>query len=157
MKSAKQVLKCASQHLAAGLYSLVLEVDPSSPVVVTGQVAVDAEGNVASESTRTGFITPIPLVRDGLGRNESLENMELSSAFRSCASLQMGYETGSREQARYTLENCFLQLESAVCSSVGLFKMNDCLTDLKHRPQFNVIYAELIPKPRPVRTAIGAQ
>ena len=59
-------------------------------------------------------------------------------------------------QARYTLENCRRQSETAGCTFADVFKANVCLTDLKEWPRFNAVYAKLIPEPRPVRTAIGA-
>ncbi|MEM8548515.1 MAG: RidA family protein [Pseudomonadota bacterium] len=61
-----------------------------------------------------------------------------------------------KEQARYTLENCQRQLYTADCSFADVFKVNVMLTDLNDWPQFNEVYAELVPEPRPVRTAIGA-
>jgi 2-iminobutanoate/2-iminopropanoate deaminase len=60
------------------------------------------------------------------------------------------------EQTRCTLDNCRRQLETAGCTFADVFKANVYLTDLKEWPRFNAVYAELIPEPRPVRTAIGA-
>lgn len=59
-------------------------------------------------------------------------------------------------QARYTLENCRRQSETAGCTFADVFKVNVCMTDLEERLRFNAIYAEMIPVPLPVRTTIGA-
>ncbi len=42
----KHLPKDARQHLTAGPYSPVLEVDAARIVVISGQVAIDAQGNV---------------------------------------------------------------------------------------------------------------
>jgi 2-iminobutanoate/2-iminopropanoate deaminase len=42
----KHLPKDAKQHLTAGPYSPVLEVDAAKIVVISGQVAIDAQGNV---------------------------------------------------------------------------------------------------------------
>jgi 2-iminobutanoate/2-iminopropanoate deaminase len=42
----KHLPKDAKQHLTAGPYSPVLEVDAARIVVISGQVAIDAQGNV---------------------------------------------------------------------------------------------------------------
>lgn len=59
------------------------------------------------------------------------------------------------EQTRYTLENCRQQLATAGCTLDDVFKVNAFLTDLDEWPRFNTIYQELMPEPRPVRTAVG--
>jgi len=109
---AKRVPEGASQHLTAGPYSPILEVNPGRLVVISGQVAIDAEGNVVGESIE--------------------------------------------EQTRFTLDNCLRKLETVDCTFADVFKANVYLTDLKEWPRFNAVYAELVPEPRPVRTAIGA-
>ena len=59
-------------------------------------------------------------------------------------------------QARLTLENCRKQLNSAGCGLSDVFKVNVYLSDLGDWPAFNVIYEEMMPPPRPVRTAVQA-
>lgn len=59
-------------------------------------------------------------------------------------------------QTRYTLENCRRQLASAGCSFADVFKVNAYMADLAEWDRFNIVYAELMPEPRPVRTTIGA-
>jgi 2-iminobutanoate/2-iminopropanoate deaminase len=46
----KRVPSGATQHVTAGPYSPVLEVDASRLVVLSGQVAVDLEGNVVGKT-----------------------------------------------------------------------------------------------------------
>lgn len=58
------------------------------------------------------------------------------------------------EQTAYTLENCRKQLASADCSLEDVFKVNVFLADLDHWPQFNQVYKEYFPEPRPVRTTV---
>ena len=58
------------------------------------------------------------------------------------------------EQTRFTLENCRQQLETAGCTLADVFKVNVYLTDLDDWPRFNKVYAEIMPEPRPVRTAV---
>jgi len=108
----KQVPAGATQHKTAGPYSPVLEVDVDKLVVISGQVAIDPEGNVLGSTIE--------------------------------------------EQARATLENCRTQLATAGCTFADVFKVNVFLVDLADWPRFNTIYRELIPEPRPVRTAVGA-
>jgi 2-iminobutanoate/2-iminopropanoate deaminase len=60
-------------------------------------------------------------------------------------------------QTRYTLENCRRLLETAGCSFADVFKVNAYMADLAEWDRFNVIYAEFMPEPRPVRTTIGAR
>ena len=36
-----------------------------------------------------------------------------------------------------------------------VFKVNVFLTDLAEWPRFNAVYARIMPKPLPVRTAVG--
>ncbi|HZJ09800.1 MAG TPA: RidA family protein [Trueperaceae bacterium] len=59
-------------------------------------------------------------------------------------------------QARTTLENCAARLASAGCSFADVFKVNVYLTDLGDWAAFNEVYAELMPDPKPVRTAVQA-
>ena len=59
------------------------------------------------------------------------------------------------EQTRATLENCERQLASAGCSLADAFKVNVFLTDLDLWPRFNAVYMDMMPEPRPVRTAVG--
>jgi len=58
-------------------------------------------------------------------------------------------------QTRYTIENCKQQLATAGCTLADVFKVNAYLVDLDEWPQFNAVYQEMIPEPRPVRTAVG--
>jgi 2-iminobutanoate/2-iminopropanoate deaminase len=59
-------------------------------------------------------------------------------------------------QTRYTMENCRRRLEAAGCGFADVFKVNVYMADLGEWERFNVVYAELMPEPRPVRTTIGA-
>lgn len=59
-----------------------------------------------------------------------------------------------QEQVRLTLLNCRKQLQSACCGFEDVFKVNVYMTDLKNWGTFNKIYQEMIPEPRPVRTAV---
>jgi 2-iminobutanoate/2-iminopropanoate deaminase len=59
-------------------------------------------------------------------------------------------------QARYTLENCRKRLETAGCTFADVFKVNAYMSDLSEWERFNVVYAELMPEPRPTRTTVGA-
>jgi 2-iminobutanoate/2-iminopropanoate deaminase len=110
-RTAKSLPAGATQHASAGPYSPVLEVRADRLVVISGQVAVDAEGAVIGQT------------------------ME--------------------EQARATLENCRCQLATAGCTFDDVFKVNVYLTDLSMWARFNVVYASIMPDPKPVRTAIG--
>ena len=58
------------------------------------------------------------------------------------------------EQTRLTLENCFAQLASAGCTPADVFKVNIFMTDLDEWPRLNAVYQEMMPIPRPVRTAV---
>lgn len=58
-------------------------------------------------------------------------------------------------QTRYTIENCKQQLATAGCTLADVFKVNAYLVDLDEWPKFNTVYQEMIPEPRPVRTAVG--
>ncbi len=58
------------------------------------------------------------------------------------------------EQTRHTLENCFTQLATAGCSPADVFKVNIFMTDLEEWPRLNAVYQEMMPEPRPVRTAV---
>jgi 2-iminobutanoate/2-iminopropanoate deaminase len=59
-------------------------------------------------------------------------------------------------QTRSTMENCRRRLEAAGCGFADVFKVNAYMADLSEWERFNVVYAELMPEPRPVRTTIGA-
>lgn len=59
-----------------------------------------------------------------------------------------------RTQARVTIENCAAQLRNAGCSLADVFKVNVYMTDLNDWPAFNEVYAEMMPQPLPVRTAV---
>jgi enamine deaminase RidA (YjgF/YER057c/UK114 family) len=59
------------------------------------------------------------------------------------------------EQTRVTLENCRTQLATAGCSLDDVFKVTAYLADLADWPAFNAVYAEVMRRPLPVRTAIG--
>lgn len=60
------------------------------------------------------------------------------------------------EQTVATLKNCEMQLKRAGCSLEDVFKVNVFLTDLEEWSRFNQVYAEIMPKPLPVRTAVKA-
>ena len=109
----KAVPAGAAQHVTAGPYSPVLEVNPDRIVVISGQAAIDPDGHIIGDTIE--------------------------------------------EQARYTLENCRKQLETAGCSLADVFKVNVYLTDLAEWGRFNVVYREIMPEPRPVRTAVGTK
>jgi 2-iminobutanoate/2-iminopropanoate deaminase len=102
----------ARQHVTAGPYSPVLEVDARHLVVISGQVAVDFEGHTIGATID--------------------------------------------EQTRATLRNCAMQLGTAGCTLRDVFKVNIYLTDLGDWARFNAVYEELMPEPRPVRTAVQA-
>lgn len=59
-----------------------------------------------------------------------------------------------RTQARATIENCATQLRNAGCSLADVFKVNVYMTDLNDWPAFNEVYAQMMPQPLPVRTAV---
>lgn len=58
------------------------------------------------------------------------------------------------EQTRHTIDNCAAQLASAGCTLTDVFKVNIFMTDLGEWPRVNAVYQEMIPEPRPVRTAV---
>jgi len=64
--------------------------------------------------------------------------------------------TDFTEQAIATLRNCETQLATAGCTLADVFKTNVYLADLANWAAFNAVYEELVPTPRPVRTAVGA-
>ncbi|QFU15297.1 Rid family hydrolase [Microvirga thermotolerans] len=64
--------------------------------------------------------------------------------------------TDIRAQARATIENCAEQLRHAGCGLADVFKVNVYLKDLDDWPAFNEVYAEMMPRPLPVRTAVQA-
>ena len=59
-----------------------------------------------------------------------------------------------RTQTRYTLENCRRQLASAQCTLEDVFKVNIYMVNLDEWDAMNDVYTELVPTPRPVRTAV---
>lgn len=59
-------------------------------------------------------------------------------------------------QTRLTLDNCAAHLAAAGCSFANVFKVNVYLSDLTNWTAFNEVYAERMPEPRPVRTAVQA-
>ncbi|WP_331773403.1 RidA family protein (plasmid) [Embleya sp. NBC_00888] len=63
---------------------------------------------------------------------------------------------GIREQTHATLDNCRRQLRHAGADFADVFKVNVYLRDLSDWPAFNDAYAEVMPQPLPVRTAVGA-
>ena len=97
----KKVPDGATQHVTAGPYSPVLEVECNKLVVISGQTCFEG-------------------------------------------------------QARLTLENCKKQLQTAGCDFEDVFKVNVYMTDLGQWEKFNEIYKEMLPEPRPVRTAVQA-
>lgn len=109
---AKSVPEGASQHVTAGPYSPVLQVDGARLTVISGQAAILPDGSIQGSSIQ--------------------------------------------EQTRLTLENCARQLAVAGCTLADVFKVNVFLTDLAHWPAFNEVYRDMMPEPRPVRTAVGA-
>ncbi len=109
--SAKRVPAGATQHTTAGPYSPILIMGTGQLVVISGQAAIDADGNVAGETIE--------------------------------------------EQTAYTLENCRLHLAAAGSTLADVFKVNVYLADLDNWARFNAVYAEVMPEPWPVRTAVG--
>lgn len=107
---AKRLPPDAGQHVTAGPYSPVLEVDAGQLVVISGQAAIDQQGQVVGDTIE--------------------------------------------EQARVTLENCFKQLATAGCSPADVFKVNVYMRDLGEWSRFNAVYEQMMPEPRPVRTAV---
>lgn len=103
----------ASQHVTAGPYSPVLEVDAGRLVVISGQAAIDTTGKVVGETIE--------------------------------------------EQTRFTLQNCRDQLGAAGCSLADVFKVIVYMADLAEWDRMNAVYREVMPEPRPVRTAVGAR
>ncbi len=61
------------------------------------------------------------------------------------------------DQARLTLENCRRQLAQAGATLADVFKVNVYLRELADWARFNAIYTDVMPKPLPVRTAVGTQ
>jgi 2-iminobutanoate/2-iminopropanoate deaminase len=110
---AKRVPIGVTQHKTAGPYSPVLEVRADRIFVLSGQVAVDGDGNVLGNTIE--------------------------------------------EQTRATLANCRKHLEHAGCTFADVFKVNAYMTNLDDWERFNVVYAEMIPEPRPARTTVGAK
>lgn len=107
----KRIPEGAVQHITAGPYSPVLEVDCSKLVVISGQAPLDLEGNIVGQTIE--------------------------------------------EQTRCVLLNCQRQLASAGCTFGDVFKCVVYMTNLEDWDRLNAVYCEMIPEPRPVRTAIG--
>jgi len=103
----------ASQHVTAGPYSPVLEVDAGRLVVISGQAAIDKSGEVIGDTIE--------------------------------------------EQTRFTLQNCQAQLGAAGCTLADVFKVVVYMPDLGEWDRMNAVYREMMPEPRPVRTAVGAR
>lgn len=61
------------------------------------------------------------------------------------------------EQTRYTLENVQAILAAAGATLADVVKVTAHLADLKDFAEFNRVYAEYFPEPRPVRTTVGSQ
>jgi 2-iminobutanoate/2-iminopropanoate deaminase len=59
-----------------------------------------------------------------------------------------------KSQTRYTLENCQRHLAAAGCTLEDVFKATVFLSDLDNWEAMNEVYLEMMPHPRPVRTAI---
>lgn len=59
-------------------------------------------------------------------------------------------------QTALTLDNCEMQLRSAGASLDDVFKVNVYMQDLNEWGRFNTIYAQRMPHPLPVRTAVQA-
>lgn len=110
MESAKKVPIGAQQHVTAGPYSPVLEIECSKLVVISGQAAIDHDGSILGNDIAT--------------------------------------------QTRNTLLNCQKQLESAGCTLEDVFKCNIYMVNLDEWDVMNGIYQEMMPDPRPVRTAV---
>lgn len=108
----KKVPEGASQHITAGPYSPVLEIENIKKlVVISGQAPLDVQGNVIGDTIE--------------------------------------------EQTLVTLKNCEKQLKDAGCTLDDVFKVNAFLTDLEEWGRFNEVYQAYMPKPFPVRTAVG--
>ena len=59
-------------------------------------------------------------------------------------------------QTRLTLLNCEAQLKTAGCTLNDVFKVNVYMTNLEHWNMLNEVYSEMMPDPKPVRTAVQA-
>lgn len=64
--------------------------------------------------------------------------------------------TTIEEQTNVTLDNCLRQLRAAGCGFDEVFKANIYLADIADWPRFNTVYANRMPAPLPVRTAVQA-
>lgn len=60
------------------------------------------------------------------------------------------------EQTRRTLENIGAILEAAGASLADVVKSTVHLSDLNNFKRYDVVYAELVPEPCPVRTTVGS-
>ncbi|MGM4903441.1 RidA family protein [Tardiphaga sp. 866_E4_N2_1] len=60
------------------------------------------------------------------------------------------------EQTRRTLENIGGILEAAGASMADVVKSTVHLSDLNNFKRYDVVYAELVPEPCPVRTTVGS-
>jgi len=58
------------------------------------------------------------------------------------------------EQTTKTLENCAFQLNTGGCTLGDVFKVNLYLSDLEEWSRCNAVYKQMMPEPRPVRTAV---
>lgn len=112
MNTTKKVPQNAKPPATSGPYSPVLEVECAKLVVISGQVAVDPEGNIVGSDIKT--------------------------------------------QTRHTLLNCERQLALAGCSLSDVFKCNVFMADLAEWGDMNEVYKEMMPDPRPARTAVQA-
>ena len=61
------------------------------------------------------------------------------------------------EQTRQVLENVKAILEAEGATMADVVKVTVHLSDLAHFRQFNAVYAEYFPDPKPVRTTVGSQ
>jgi 2-iminobutanoate/2-iminopropanoate deaminase len=59
-------------------------------------------------------------------------------------------------QTLNTLRNCERQLRTAGCELGNVFKCNIYMKDLSEWEAMNAVYAEIMPEPRPARTAVQA-
>jgi len=66
-------------------------------------------------------------------------------------------KTGTfEEQVRLTFRNVTAILAAAGLSIADVVKVTVYLSDLSRVPEFNVLYAEEVPEPRPARTLVQA-
>ena len=113
MNMIKKMPEDATQHRTAGPYSPVLEINCSKLIVISGQAALDQNGNVIG--------------------------------------------TTIEDQTKKALDNCASQLRHAGCSMEDVFKVTAYFDDLSLWDRFNDVYINYMPKPYPVRTALGTK